>query len=79
VLLSGKPPSLVPEARQAAEWRLLLARDTSARTRGTLTRARQALYLARAAHHQVPDTVPFPRLDPPLPRLVPPPAGTASP
>lgn len=79
VLLSGNPPSLVPEARQAAEWRLLLARDTSTRARGTLTRARQALHLARTAHHQVPDTVPFPRIDPSFPRLVPPPAGTASP
>jgi len=69
----------VPEFRQAAEWRLLLAQGTSARARGTLTRLGQALHLARPAHHQAPDTVPFPRLDPPLPRLVPPPAGTATP
>jgi hypothetical protein len=79
VLLSGNPPSRVPEARQAAEWRLLVAPGTSARARGTLTRLGQALHLARPDHHQAPDTVPFPRLDPPLPRLVPPPAGTASP
>lgn len=79
VLLCGNPPSRVPEARQAAEWRLLLAPGTSARTRGALTRLGQALHLARPPHHQAPDTVPFPRLDPPFPRLVPPPAGTAAP
>jgi hypothetical protein len=78
VLLSGNPPALVPEARQAAEWRLLLA-PGPARARGTLTRLGQALHLARAAHHQAADTVPLPRLDPPLSRLVPPPAGTAAP
>ena len=77
VLLSGNPPSRVPEFRQAAEWRLLLAQGTSAR--GTLTRLGQALHLARPAHHQAPDTVPFPRLELPLPRLVPRPAGTATP
>ena len=79
VLLAGNPPSRVPEVRQAAEWRLLVDHGTGARARGTLTRLGQALHLARPAHHQVPDTVPFPRLDPHLPRLVPPPAGAASP
>jgi hypothetical protein len=72
VLLSGNPPSRVPQARQAAEWRLLAAPGTGARARGALTRLGQALRLARPDHHQAPDTVPFPR-------LVPPPAGTASP
>jgi hypothetical protein len=79
VLLAGNPPSRVPEVRRAAEWRLLIDQGTGARARGSLTRLGQALHLARPAHHQVPDTVPFPRLDPPLPRLVPPPAGAASP
>src|SRR5690349_16534347 len=72
VLLSGNPPARVAEARQAAEWRLLTAQGTGARARGALTRLGQALHLARPDHHQAPDTVPFPR-------LVPPPAGTASP
>jgi hypothetical protein len=73
VLLSGNPPALVPEARQAAEWRLLTASGPGpARARGPLTRLGQALHRARAVHHQAADTVPFPR-------LVPPPAGTAAP
>jgi hypothetical protein len=78
VLLAGNPPALVPEARQAAEWRLLLA-PGAARARGPLTRPGRALHLVRTAHHQAADTVPSPRLDPPFPRLVPPSAGTAAP
>ena len=72
VLLTGNPPTRVPEARQAAEWRVLLARSADASARGMLTRLSKTLRLARAPHQAATDTVPFPR-------LVPPPAGTAAP
>ncbi len=70
VLLTGNPPTRVPEARQAAEWRVLLARSADASARGMLTRLSRTLRLARALHQAAPDTEPIPRLDPP-------PAGTA--
>ena len=70
MLLTGNPPARVPEARLATEWRVLLAQSADARARGTLTWMVKALHLARAAHRPAPDTVP-------IPRLAPPPAGTA--
>jgi hypothetical protein len=72
VLLTGNPPTRVPEARQAAEWRVLLAQSAGASAHGMLTRLSKTLRLARAPHQAVTDTAPFPC-------LAPPPAGTASP
>ncbi len=72
VLLTGNPPTRVPEASQAAEWRPVLARSADASARGMLTRLGRTFRLARAPHQPATDTVPFPR-------LAPPPAGTAAP
>jgi hypothetical protein len=72
VLLTGNPPTRVPEARQAAEWRVLLAQSADASAHGMLTRLSKTLRLARAPHQAVTDTAPFPC-------LAPPPAETAAP
>jgi hypothetical protein len=72
VLLTGNPPTRVPEASQAAEWRLVLARSADASARGMLIRLGRTFRLARAPQQAATDTVPFPR-------LAPPPAGTAAP
>jgi hypothetical protein len=72
VLLTGNPPTRVPEARQAAEWRVLLAQSADASARSVLTRISKTLRLARAPHQAATDTAPFPR-------LAPPPAGTPAP
>jgi hypothetical protein len=59
VLLTGNPPTRVPEAGQAAEWRAVLARSADASARGMLTRIGQTLRLARAPHQAALDTVPL--------------------